>query len=154
MTTLYTEDGDPVEIDDETPNLKQQRDRIKALEAQVAEKEQLEAKVRQFEQSEAMRGAGLELDEVRRRAFEAAHQGAWDAEAVRATAVQLGWAAPPDPAVPNEEIAGHQRLQAAFTGGTTTPPDPEQELDAKLAGASNQDEFMAMYRESGRPISA
>lgn len=148
--TFYDIDGNPIEV--ETPNVRQMREHIKTLEDETARLKALETENAQLKQGEAIRSAGIELDEIRRKAFEAAHNGEWTPEAVRDTAVKLGWAAPPPPPVPPEEVAGFQRMDAAYTGGTTTPPDPEAALDAKLAQANSEQEFLELYRNSGRPI--
>lgn len=163
--TLYDEDGNPfqvqVPVEDqpqhqapESNNVRAMREKIKELEADQAKNKELAEKVQQYERAETIRQAGLTLDETQRRALEAAHAGEWNPELVRQTAVNLKWADPlPPEGASQEEKDAHERMNAARTGGTTTPPDKEAELDVKLANAKSEVEFMEIYRASGRPLS-
>lgn len=150
---LYDANGNPVEVTKpESPNVKQMRERIEALEARDKLATELEEKLAKRERSDALRDAGLQLDEDRVTALQAVHKGEWTPDAVKETAVKLGWAqaAPPQQKTPEQEA--QDRLDAARTGGTTTPPDPEALLDAQIAAAKTPEELLAIYRQSGRPI--
>lgn len=155
-TETYDQYGNPIEPEDhqqqESANVRQMRERIKALEAEAAAKTELEAKIAGYERNDALRAAGLELDEKRRKALEAVHDGDWTAEKLRETAVTLGFAQPPQPDTPPAEVQAHQQMQAAASGGNVGIPDRDAELDAKLVQARSADEFMELYRQSGRLI--
>ena len=150
---LYDSDGnliDPSTLD--TPSVREQREHIKTLEAQLKEAEALKEELAAVKQTAAIQGAQVELNDKQRAALLAAHEGDWTPEAVRDTAVQLGWAPPPPPAVPVSEVEQLGRINAAFTGANNSPPDPEAVIDSKLAQAKNPAELMEIYMATGRPI--
>jgi hypothetical protein len=150
--TLYDADGNPVEVTKpESANVKQMRERITQLEAEAKRAGELEAQLAGVQRQTALQAAGITLDDVKRSALEAVHQGEWTPEALQATAVSLGWMEQKNQPTP-EEQAAQARTQAAQSGGTTTPPDPEAELDARIAAAKSPEELLEIYRSSGRPI--
>lgn len=152
--TLYDAEGNPVEVPKpESANVRQMRERIQQLETQAQEAETLRQQLAQRDRISAIAATGLQLDETKLSALEAVHSGDWTPEAVTQTAIKLGWAQPPPPLVPPAEQDALARMNAAQQGGVTTPPNPEAELDARLAQAKNEAEFMEIYRQSGRLIS-
>ncbi len=128
------------------------RQRIRELKAAAAAKKTLEDEVAGLRQQLAITGAGLDLDDVKRKALVAAHSGEWNPDAVRVTAVALGWAEPPKPDTPPAEVAGQQQLVAAQTGGTPPPTPGDDEWDQKLASAKTEKEFLELYAQTGRPF--
>lgn len=116
--------------------------------------EQLEAELKGVQFQLGIRDAGLELNDRQRQLLMNAHEGERTPEAIRQTAVDLGWAekAPVAPDVPADELAAHQRMTDASSGASTRHTTPEAEIDARLAAARTEAEFDAIYRESGRPV--
>lgn len=151
---LYDAEGNAVDPSTlETPNVRQMRETISRLEGEAAEARTLQAKLDSFTRNESIRAAGLELDDVKRKALEAVHAGEWTPDALKQTAVQLGWAQPPPPEVPPAEQETLNRFNQAFTGsGPTIPGTESDEWDTKLAGAKTEAEFLDLYRQSGRPM--
>lgn len=147
---LFDADGNEVIVPEESPNVRQMRERIKELETQAQRAADLEAQFATQQREAAISGAGLELDATQRAALEAVHTGEWTPEALKATAVNLKWAQPSGPTP--EELAAMQRVNDANTGGGTPPPNPEADIDARLAQAKTQAEFMEIYAASGRQI--
>lgn len=148
---LYDADGNEVEVPAETPSVRQMRDRIKELEAEALRAKELETQLAASQEQSALKAAELALDADKLTAFKAVHKGDWTPEAVKETAIKLGWAEAPQQVPPGEQEA-QARMQAATSGGSSTPPDPEAVVDAKLAQAKNAQEFMELYRETGRPL--
>lgn len=150
---LYDADGNLVDPSTlETPSVREQREHIKTLEAQLKEADTLKDRLAAMERGVAIKGAEVELNDVQMVALEAAHKGDWTPEAVRETAVQLGWAKPPDSGVPQGEIDQLGRINDAFTGANNSQPDPEAVIDSKLGQAKTEAEFMDIYRGTGRAI--
>ena len=151
MTDQYFDaDGNPVEIP-ESPNVRQMRERIEQLEAEANRAKDLEAQLQGVQRTHALSSAGLQLDEVKQKALEAVHQGEWTPDALKDTAVKLGWmeATPP---VPPQEQQSLGRMEAAIQGGNHVPPNADVELDQRLAQARTEQEFIEIYRQSGRPL--
>lgn len=151
--TLFDADGNPVEVEKpESPNVKQMRERIKELEGVEAENTTLKAQIDNSNRQAVVAQAGLQLDDTKLMALRAVHSGEWTPEAIRETAANLGWASPPPPLVPSAEADAMARMNAAHQGGSTTTPNPEAELDARLAAAKNEREFLEIYHQSGRAV--
>jgi hypothetical protein len=151
-TILYDAEGNEVQVETESPNVRQMREQIKQLEAEAQRAKDLEAQLATTQRLSALTAAGLELDETKRAALEAVHQGDWTPDAVKQTAISLGWAqAENQPTA--EEIAAQARMAAAQSGGGAPVTDAEALLEAKLAEAKSPAEFMEIYRTSGRPLS-
>lgn len=151
----------PDDIDDdepdpnEPPNIRQLRQANKALKADVKALQEAQSKADRLERELAIRDAGIDLTPKQRQALFSVHEGAFEPEAIKQTAVELGFVAPPVASeVPPEELARLQRIDQASAGArnTGTPVNTDMELNARLASARNDEEFMAIYRESGRPI--
>lgn len=150
--TLYDSDGNPVEVEKPEPaNIRQMREHIATLEAEAKKAADLEVELTTLRRATALKDAGLAFDEDRMVALQAVHKGDWTPEAVKETAIKLGWAQA-DAGATDEERQALERMNAARSGGTTVPPDQEAAFQAKLAGAKNAAELMAIYRESGRPL--
>lgn len=137
--------------ENENPNVRQMRDRIKTLEAENAANAALATENAALKRDSAIRDADLKLNDAQRVALDAVHKGEWNADQLRATAESLGFVQPV-PDTPESEVAAHQQVQNAAQGGITQLPDRDAELDAKLDQAANPDEFMRLYAETGRPV--
>jgi hypothetical protein len=142
----------------ETPNVRQMRERIKELEGQNRQLAEAQGRAEQLERELAIRDAGVELDELQRKALFAVHDGEFTAERVRDTATRLGFvqpAAPPAPEVPADELARLRQFQSASAGAPMQPmndAEREREMDQRLREAKTEEEFDALYRGSGRPM--
>jgi hypothetical protein len=130
------------------------RERIKALETENKDLAEKASKGERMERQLAIRDADLSLKPMQMTALERVHEGDWTADSIRETAVALGFVAEAPPEVPPEELARLSRIDAASAGARNagTPVDRDQEFEARLRAAKSDDEFMAIYRESGRPI--
>lgn len=128
------------------------RSKLKAANKEARRAAELDAKIATYERRDSLRDSGLDsLNDRQRKALEATHEGAWTPEAIRTTAVELGFAEPLPPDVPAADVAAANRMAAASTGANTAP-DRDAEIDAMIAGAKNESELMAVYRQSGRAI--
>lgn len=126
----------------------------KALAAEAAEAKALREKIARLEQDGQIRDAGLNLNEHQRAALSAVHSGDWNTEAIKATAANLGFYTPPPapPVVDSPDLAAHAAIAAAAAGTDAPPASADAELDARLAQAASEQEFLAAYRNSGRPM--
>lgn len=150
--TLYDADGNPVEVDEpESPNIRQMRDHIATLEEQAKQATALAEENATLKRTYALRDAGLQFDETKMAALQAVHAGEWTPDAVRETAIKLGWAEPVNNLSADEQAA-LQRLEQARLGGSSTPPNAEDALDARLRGAKTEKELLEIYRASGRSM--
>lgn len=130
-------DLDDDDTGDDSPLVKKLRRQLKAANKKAAQVDELNAKVTQLEQGNVVRSADLKtpdgkaLSDKQVSALLKVHDGELTPEALRATAVDLGFAAPPEPAVPPEELDTHQRVAEASAGaGAAAKVDPRSELDA------------------------
>lgn len=120
------------ENDDDTPLIKQLRQQLREKSNDSKRVAELESKIAEYEQKDAVRTAGLDkLNERQMKALIAAHDGEFNSDALKATAIELGFAEP-DPADQEREneMAAQQRIATATTGakppaaaGTITPAD-------------------------------
>lgn len=150
--TLFDSEGNPVEVDEpESPNIRQMRDHIATLEEQAKKVPDLETELATLKRTYALRDAGLDFDDTKMAALQAVHQGDWTPDAVRETAIKLGWAEAPNP-LDAEERAALERINNARNGGGQNPPSAEDALDARLRAAKTEAELMQIYRDSNRPI--
>lgn len=144
-TDLETSNDDDQHTDD-NPVIRELRQ--KANRTEVAE-----SKVSELQRELVVHRAGLtELSDKQLKALSAAHEGDWEPEALKATAAELGFGTTtdsgqqePEPKIPAEELAAHQRVAAAATG---QPPAPPATLDAALANAKSEDEIKEILRNA------
>lgn len=149
MADDYDEYGNPVEQQTEARGLRKQLE--EAL-AKAKESEALRTENEQLRRDGVIRDAGLVLSEVQRKALAGVHDGTWDAEMVRKTAEALGFIAAPAPVADDPSLAQHEQLANAHAGTDVPPASRDAELDIALAKASTEEEFLALYRTSGRPL--
>lgn len=117
------------ENENEDPNLAQLRkkaERADELEKQLADADAVR------KENIALK-AGLKLSDKQMRALMSTHEGDWTAEAILESARELGFvrdAEPEEPKVPDSELAAHDRIVDASSGGTPSTWDPHAEIDA------------------------
>jgi hypothetical protein len=118
--------------------------RTKAHKADQAAKELAEAKNRI-----AVLETGLKLSPLQTRALFAAHEGEINADALRATAVDLGFAEPPDDEEPEEDKAVRSQAQKVqgVTAGASPPGKGALLSAADVTGWNHQRirQFMAEH---------
>lgn len=134
-----TDNADLDDLLEEQPDddhlVRRLRNQLKESSKRAKEAEELRTKLSEFERRDAIRAAGLELNDRQVRALLASHDGELTAEDLRATAVDLGFAQD-ETEVPEEEQAAHERVAAAAKGGK--PPQAGVVTPADAAGWSTE----------------
>ena len=125
--------------------LKEANARAKAAETLAAENESLKQQI-------AVSQAGLTLTEVQRKALLAVHSGDLNADGLKQTAQSLGFIAAPEPVPDDPSLAVHDQIAQTAAGAEVVTADRDAEIDAAIQKATTQEEVMAIYRNSGRPI--
>lgn len=128
---------------------------IKDLRKRADQADANETRAVAAERKLALHEAGLGgLNQTQMKAFLGAHEGDWDADALKATAKELGFGQSPsngeqtdDPQIPAEELDAHQRVAAA-AGGEPAPPSPD--LTAAIQAAKDPEEIKTILRNAGR----
>ena len=102
----------------------------------------------------AFRDAGLSLNDLQRKALLATHDGELKPEALKATAETLGFVQAPAsaPVQDDPSLAVHSQIAADAAGAESLSLDREAEIDQQLAAATTEEEVLAIYRSSGRPL--
>lgn len=135
-------DEDPDE-ENESPAIRQMRQRIKELEKQVKEGDATKASLAAAEQRLAVYEADLKLSAKQVKALFASHDGDdFSPEALKATAVELGFAKAEEP-VSDEEREAQERVAAASTGAQ---PEATARFDPR---GLSEDEFWRQAEEAG-----
>jgi DNA-binding Lrp family transcriptional regulator len=128
--------------------------RVQLKEAKAAAKEanELREQVKRLQQEGTIRDAGLTLNEQQRVALAAVHSGEWNSDAIKQTASTLGFYSPqqPAPVVDDPSLSQIDQIASASAGTETLSASRDAELDAQLAKATSPEEFMSIYRTSGR----
>jgi hypothetical protein len=131
---------------------------IKELRQRAGRADAAESKAADLERELVVHKAGLTtLTDKQLKALSAAHEGDWEPEALKATAVELGFGPQPngtqepEPKIPEAEAAAMQRVANASGG----PPQPvlqgDDALKAALAEAWDSPEQMkAVLAQHGR----
>lgn len=150
------DDPNPEPDQNEPPNVRQMRQRIKDLEERAKRADELESQLEASRRQSLFSEAGLNLNDHQRRALETVHEGDWTKEAILQTADSLGFPVPeprPDPLA--ADLDAHKRVAevTAGAGGLSSAPLSEDaEFEAKLAAAKSEEEVLALYRNSGRQM--
>lgn len=127
--------------------------REKAKEADTAKAEAAAAR-----RELTLHKAGLgNLTEKQMKALNAAHEGDWEPESIKATAAELGFLhtddeqKPDGPQIPATELASMQRVQST-SGAQAPPPVPSTDAEraAAYAAAETPEQLTAMLREAGQ----
>jgi len=138
---LYDEEPQPEEPSREDPNLRQLRKKAKAHDEALARAEAAERKL-------VVAEAGLKLSPRQLDALTKVHDGDWTPEALKATAEELGFAAPPAREEP--DLSAITRFNEVTAGGDTAPAPDYLE---QLRNAATPDEVMAIAQKAGRRTS-
>lgn len=148
MSNTYDLDDD---LDDEQTDAqrpswaKELRQENRRLAKEAKRAQELEQQLQSYQRADALRGAALNLTDRQRKALEATHDGEWTPEALRATAVDLGWAQPPPPDTPPTEQAALERITQAAASETSS----EVHATDRIASAQSPEEVLAAAREAG-----
>lgn len=115
----------------------QAEDEAKGMRAALAkaekEKAELSDQLVKTQKTQAIKDAELTLNDVQLAALEASHQGEWTADALKATAENLGWVKEESAPVVNAQEAASLERAASLGAGARTP-DLSAELESKIAG--------------------
>jgi len=148
----YDEQDDQYEQQEKPSGL---RRKLAEATQRAADRDALAAEVTALKQQMAVRDAGLDLNDTQRKALLSVHSGDLTPDQLKQTAQNLGFVQAPPPPVPvpdDPSLAVHAQIAADAAGAAPLQPDREAEIDARLNSASTEEEFMAIYRESGRPL--
>lgn len=126
-----TEDEDEY-TDDDSPlgrTVKNLRKELRKAQKELREAKEGSAAAEEARQEIAVLRAGLDLKPSQIKALRATHEGEWTADAVRATAEDLGFATPQDDNT--EELASVKRMSEASSGaGAPQNVDGFSDLDS------------------------
>ena len=136
----------------ESPAIRNMRKRIKELEAEAKKANEAEARAAAAERRLAVTEAGIKLNPTQMKALASVHEGEWTPDALKATAADLGYIAPPEPEVPAEELEALNRVAEAANGGGMSA-SKAAEYEAAVAQAKNIEELLEVQRRFGVPIS-
>jgi hypothetical protein len=128
--------SDNFDYDDDQNEQEHPAERRIREKAEKREADELRAKLAEYERKDAVRHAGLDLNDKQLKALWAAHDGDPTPDALKSTAAALGFAKEETPAVSAEEIAAHERVAQAASPATP-PPVPASALDAVLQQVRN-----------------
>lgn len=138
----------------ETPEDEQTDDStvIRELREKAKRADTAEAEAQAARRELTLHKAGLgELSDKQMKALQAAHEGDWEPESLKATATELGFVKQPgepsEPQIPADEMAAHQRVAAAQTG---EPPAPPENLTAAIMDAKDPEEIKTLLRNAGK----
>lgn len=153
---MADDDYDEIDADTDVPaqdNPRDLRRQLKEAKAKAKDNDELRAENARLKQDGIIRDAGLTLNDRQRLALQATHEGSWTPDAIKTTAADLGFFTPPAPAPDDPSVALQDQISAAAAGTDAPPASRDAQIDAELAGATSEAEFLAAYRASGRPIS-
>jgi hypothetical protein len=128
------------------------RVQLKEANARAKEADNLRAENLRLKNEVVIRDAGLTLNDRQKAALQAVHTGDWTPDALKQSATELGFITAP--VVPDDpSLALTDQLSQASAGTDAPIAARDAEIDKQLDGAQSEAEFLAMYRNSGRPIS-
>lgn len=123
------------------------RKRIKALEAEAKRAEEADARATAAERKLVIAEAGIKLNARQMTALTSVHDGEWDAESLKATAIDLGFMQPADPE-PTPELDAHDRVARAAAGGGV-PANRMAEYEAAMAQTKSAAEAIQVAQQFG-----
>ena len=144
----FDDDYEDDEPEADSGPMRQMRKQIRDLEKQVKASQTAAQEAEQLRRENLiLRTPGLnELSDRKIKALFATHDGEFTPDALKATAIDLGWVQPPEPEVPDAEREAHARMEGVATGASSaTAHDPV--ADALSAGS--EDEFWAKAQAAG-----
>lgn len=143
----------PDEYDDEDRN-EAESSVIRDLRKKAGRADELDAEVKQLRQDAAILRAGItDLTPAKQKALLAAHDGELEPDAIRKTAIELGFLADSKPAaespqVPADEQAAHQRAAEATAAAAPSEAHLES-LDDVIAKAQTPAELRKALVNAG-----
>lgn len=135
------------EDEDDDPLIRKLRHRNRTLSKEAKAGKQAQQRLAEIERERTIQSAGLgELGDRKMAALLAAHgDGEFDPETLKQTAIELGFIAPPEPEVPDEELDALDRVEQASTAaqpqtgaGTISPTDAAGWSQGKWARFAKQ----------------
>jgi hypothetical protein len=125
QTSVYFDaEGNEISIQDLVAEhsgglVKDLRDQLKESKKDAKRTAEVEAELAGYKRGEAIKVAGLEnLSEKQRKAIEAIHDGEWTSDALRATALDLGYAEKTEEELQlDDDLAAQGRITEAAAGG-------------------------------------
>ena len=144
---------DDLELDDDTEAPAGAPAKLReALNRTKAEKQTLSSENATLKRENALLKAGLGgLNEKQQKALAAAHDGDFTPEALKQTAIDLGFAEPePDTTATPDEQAEHRKVEATAAGAEQ--PNPDADYEAALEAAKTPDEALAVMHRFGKEV--
>lgn len=124
IAVYYDADGNEVDVNDILAEhsegaFKNLREQYKTASKDAKRVPELEEKLARYEKGDALKAAGLDgLTDKQRKALEAAHDGEWTADALRATAIELNLATRTEQEQQLEQdLEAQGRIAEAAAGG-------------------------------------
>lgn len=139
-------DNDDTELNDNNA-IATMRKRIKALEAEAKKASEAEARATAAERKLVIAEAGIKLNARQMSALTSVHDGEWDAESLKATAIDLGFVKAEEPEV-QPELEAHERVARAAAGGGV-PASRQAEYEAAMAQTKSAAEVLEVARQFG-----
>lgn len=124
----------------------QEPEHIKDLRAKAKRASELETELEQFRRKDAFRDAGIDPSNPQQKYFMRGYEGELTPEAIRNEAIQAGYLTDPDADAKGQELAGHDRMDAAAAGTQgQVPKDPD--LNAMIANAKSETEVLQLLAQ-------
>jgi hypothetical protein len=144
---------EPFESDDpepESPSVLRRRIEEQASKAKAAEERAAAA-----ERDLAFAKAGIDLSDPKSKYLVAGYDGPIEPEAIKAAALEAGFLSPPEPVVPQAELAQHQAAAQLAAGAqgpdTVTGWENNPAYDAEMAQAHTKEQMFAVMAKHGSP---
>jgi hypothetical protein len=136
---------------------------LRELRKKAKERDELAAKVAQFERENAFRDAGINPSDPKTKYFIKGYDGELTADAIKAEATAAGFiqtdeqqqAANAQQQQAEQQRANqqqsHERMDGAGQGAGNQTPDAQAELVAKMGAAKSMDELIDIATSAGMP---
>lgn len=124
----------------------QEPDHIKDLRAKAKRASELETQLAEYQRKDAFRDAGIDPTDPQQKYFMRGYDGELTPEAIRTEAIQAGYLTDPEAQQKGQELAGHDRMDAAAAGTQgQVPKDPD--LNAMIANAKDETEVLKILAQ-------
>lgn len=123
---------------------------LKALRAKAKEADRLTKEFEAAQRKLAFVESGINIADPKMSYFVKGYEGELNADAIKAEAERAGFVGQQQqqqPSVPPQELAGHQQMAEASSGGAPGQPD----LAEQIRNAGSQEEVMALMIKAGYP---
>lgn len=149
--------ADEYGFEDDEGNAEQERastlrEKLKEANARAKAAEDLAKENESLKQQIAVSQAGLTLTEMQRKALLSVHSGDLSSDGLKQTAQSLGFIAAPEPVPDDPSLAVHAQIAQTAAGAEVVNADRDAEIDAAIDKATTQEEVLAIYANSGRPL--